>query len=282
MGIMTAGYGLSGALVPVVTWLVHQYGWRTTFVMVGIGTWLVCLRLALLVRHRPQQYGLLPDGAPHLAVVESRNFTTEEVVLEPDSEAVGFTARKALRTAPFWLITIAYTLGFLGLNAATVHLIPHLQDVGFSAQVAALSVTGMTLLSIAGRLGFGWLGDSFEKRYLIAICFGLQSVAFLLLAYISQLWLLIPFLLLFGPAYGGSIPLRFSLQGDYFGEKAYATIMGLMWAGGTIGMVISPVFAGWIFDITGSYRIAFIALGAATALGIPLILAAKAPTLKDR
>lgn len=162
-----------------------------------------------------------------------------------------------------------------------VHEIPYLVGVGMSAETAALAITMMTLFSIGGRLGFAYLGDRFDRRYLLIIAYSLQLIGILVFAYVSEVWHLIPFVLIFGPAYGGAVPLRPALQADYFGIRAFATIQGFMQLVMMVPGMLGPVLAGWIYDVMGSYRMAFIIFAAVTLAGLPLIFLAR-PPLKRR
>ena len=103
-------------------------------------------------------------------------------------------------------------------------------------------------------------------------------------SYISRdrAWLVIPFLLLYAPGYEGPIPLRPALQADYFGTRNFGTIMGLMSLIGMIGGLISPVFAGWVFDTTGSYSLAWLVIALFVIPGIPMVLMAKPPGIQSR
>jgi MFS family permease len=122
-------------------------------------------------------------------------------------------------------------------------------------------------------------GDYTNKRYLVALCFLLQSTGVFIFSFIdgSRAWLIIPFLLLYAPGYGGPIPLRPALQADYFGTRNFGTIMGVMAFVGLAGGLFSPVFAGWVFDITGSYTSAWRILALTVIPGIPMILLSKSP-----
>ncbi len=269
LGFMAAGFGASGALVPVLVWAISQYGWRETLFFAGIGAWLIGIPLSLLMRHRPEQYGYLPDGE-----------TSPSAAMEEESPSeIDFTTKEALRTRAFWLITLTYTLQVMVTSAAFVHLITYLSTLDISREIGAFAVMGMTLFSLIGRLGFGWLGDIRDKRHLLAIASALQFIGVLILAYLTSAWLIIPFLLFFGPGYGGSIPVRPAILGEYFGRKAFGTIQGIVFALTLVGSMLGPVVAGWICDVTGSYRPAFLLLAVVSLAAIPAILAARRPRL---
>lgn len=281
MGFMFAGYGLSGTLVPGLVWLIDQFGWRQSLIFLGIGVWVVCLPLTLLVRRRPEDYGLLPDGA---ATIEEEDVEPVQVTHGGEDVRFGevdFTVGQTLRTRAFWLLVAAVSMSTITIASMNVHMIPYLVSVGISRELAGLAITGLTLTSLLGRLGFGWLGDLFDKRHMFVLAFSLQLVGVLIFANVVEVWMIIPFLLTFAPGYGGPVPLRFAIQGEYFGRQSFGTIMGLtqfmmMWPG-----IVGPVYAGWIFDITGSYRIAIYTFAPITALAIPLILLARRPRLKE-
>jgi sugar phosphate permease len=275
VGILMAGAGAGGIMVPLINSSIDFTGWRTTAIIMGVATWVLLIPITRVVRHKPEQYGYLPDGdqpgeeAPEIATEQSEEAGHE------------FSVKEALRTRSFWLLSVSYATALTALLAVTLHIIPYLtsDDVGLSDGTAALMVTLMTISSIAGRLGFGWLGDYFPKRYVIAVCFTLQAVAVLFFAYCGSLWMAILFVCIFGPAYGGSIPLRAVIQADYFGRKAFGAIFGIVMAIGTLLGMASPVFAGAMVDATGSYRIAWIVLALVVAVSIPMILLARPPAL---
>jgi MFS family permease len=161
--------------------------------------------------------------------------------------------------------------------------VPFLESVKIPTAVAASVVTGITLCSLIGRLGFGFLGDFVDKRRLIAASLALQAVGTLIFSYIgaSAILLIILFLLTYAPGFGGITPVRPALQADFFGIRSYGTIMGLMSVVSVIAGIVSPVFAGWILDTTGSYQLAWWIFALLTVPGIPLVLLAKPPKVKQ-
>ena len=111
----------------------------------------------------------------------------------------------------------------------------------------------------------------------------LQSIGLIVFSFMDmdKVWLIIPFLLTYAPGYGGPIPLRPALQGDYFGTRSFGTILGLMAIVSMLGGLASPVVAGWIFDTMGSYRLAWRLFAVMTVPAIPLVLLAKPPGAKQ-
>ena len=288
MTLMSVGYGASGVLAPLLAFSIGQFGWRDTLTFIGIGLWVIGIPLSSLIRHRPKQYGYLPDGETRVTIDEPTNVPnlhSSSEIEERDSvsSATGFTAKEALMTRTFWLLAFVFFFQRIATSAVMVHIAPYLESVNVPTAIGATAVMGLTLCSLIGRIGFGFLGDFHNKRYLIAIALTLQAIGLFIFSLIdvNRIWLIIPFLLIYGTGFGGPVPLRPALQADYFGMSSFGTIMGLMASISMIGGLVSPVFAGWVFDVTGSYRLAWWVVTLTTVPAIPLILLAKPPRAKQ-
>ena len=284
MTLVRVGFGVSGILVPLVALSISQFGWRETATFVGIALWVFGIPLSLLMRHKPSQYGYLPDGETPEVMREPTTGPSPRSsrgITEPDlsSSVTGFTAKAALRTRAFWLLSFAFFFQHIATGAIMVHIVPFLESVKIRTEIAATAVTGMTLSSLIGRLGFGFLGDFANKRYLIAIALTLQTIGVFIFSFVDadRVWLIIPFLLTYAPGFGGTIPVRPALVADYFGTRNIGAIFGWMGFIGMLGGVASPVIAGWFFDVTGSYHLAWQIFALVTLPAIPLMLLAKPP-----
>ena len=284
LGIIYVGMGASGLLAPLLALSIDQLGWRTTLVVIGIVSLTVVMPLCTLMKHKPEQYGYLPDGETRETTNETAGETDSDspnrLEAKPrDSSATEFTATAALKTRAFWLLSAAFFFQHISIGAVNVHIVPYLESVNVPTTLAATTVTGMTLCSLIGRLGFGFLGDYTNKRYLVAIAVTIQTIGLLFFSFIDTdtAWLIIPFLLTYGPGYGGPVPLRAALLADYFGRRSFGTILGWLAFITMLGGVASPVIAGWVFDTTGNYRVAWQAITLITIPAIPLILLCKPP-----
>ena len=277
MGLLAVGGGFSGLLVSLVTLSIEQFGWRPTMIMTGIGAWVLALPCAALVRPRPEAYGLRPDGdPPESDAVAGQSAQTRRDAASP-AAMIEFGIGQALRSRTFWVMCVAVSVAALAENAVVVHQMPLLRSMGISAPLAALVVSGTTLSSIIGRVGVAVMGDRIEKRFSIALCYVMQACGILALLYASD-WLLIAvFLLLYGTSAGAIIPLRPAAQADYFGREAFATIQGLLTTVRTVGTMIGPVFAGFVFDVSGAYYWAFMVLALTSLASAPVILAMGSP-----
>ena len=123
-----------------------------------------------------------------------------------------------------------------------------------------------------------WL-DKVSKKYLITLFLVLQGISTFVLAFASGLGFAILFAILYGIAFGGRIPLMTSIRGEYFGRKAFATIMGWSMLPNGILMAIAPVWAGWMFDSYGSYTIPFVTYATLSIIGSVIMLFARKPNM---
>ncbi|MBW1994173.1 MAG: MFS transporter [Deltaproteobacteria bacterium] len=281
MGFLTGGVCLAGTIVPLLVWLINLYGWRRSLVITGVGMWVLGIPLSLVFRHRPEQYGMLPDGdsivrknrePPEDTAGNDEETSPSSVSAQRMPEEMGLTAREAIKTRSFWLLAVGLSISFMAMSAVFVHIMPFLESIGISRERAGFVVTFTILLSVMGRVGFGWLSDYMDKRYVFCIALALQAIGLLFFANIRALWHIVIFLITFSPGYGGPIPLRPAIQGEYFGRKQFGTIQGLLLSISTVSSMTGPPFAGWICDVTGSYRLAFLILSAIPAIGIILFI----------
>ena len=277
LGFATSGVGLGGILVPIIGWLVVTVEWRVTAALVGVLILFVCLPLAGVMRHRPEHYGMVPDG--NIDLEEAHNDGGSESI--PDSEMVldevEFSMREALMTPVFWFLSIVFGLRQLIIGAVGLHQVPFVVDIGISSQIAA-TVLGMTAItSIIGRLGFGWMGDRIPTRYVMALSIACAALGVLILAYSTEWWHLMFFVLTYGIGWGGGATTMSVVRADYFGRRACGTISGLMDAVQMFGLVLGPVFAGWVYDTYESYYFAFMIFAASGLIAAIMMVFVRPP-----
>lgn len=267
LSFVTAGGGVGGAImVPLLAWLITQYGWRTAAVTTGLIMLLLGLPAAILLRSTPEEKGLLPDGerapeAPETTAKQQPDDLEEQLTPAfTETREINFTIKEALKTGTFWILVSAMLLRASVLSAIVVHQIPHLVDIGIDYQVAATILGSMILMSLPGRLIFGWIGDIFDKRRLLFICCVLQAAGMWIFINASTIPMLYLFVVVYGLGYGGAIPLMHSLRADLFGRKIFATIMGVSTAITILPTVGAPVLMGYLYDVTQSYSMGFYAL----------------------
>ena len=273
LAFLAMGTGASGIMVVVLAWLISVFEWRNALIIIAVVQLAVCLPLALSIHNRPEDIGLHPDNESPEADGEGKAPVALGV-----AQREGLTVRQALRSSAFWRLAVAVSLGNLGAVAIIVHQIPFLTgSIGLSEGAAAASVTGMTLVSVGGRFGFGYVADFMDKRFVMAGAYAMLALAVLLFAAVYEPWQVFLAVPLFGLGWGGIIPVRPALQAEVFGLRAFGAIQGLALTIATLGGLIGPVFAGWMYDQTESYRLAFVILAAAAFLAAPLLATLRRP-----
>ena len=230
------------------------------------------------MRTRPEDHGLLPDGElpgdrPAATVAEasageSRTARTTPAHLEGD-----FTLRMAMRMPVFWFLAIAFGLRQFAVGAISLHVVPFLVDTGRSLEIASFMLAATTLTSIFGRLGFGWLADRFPPRYIMTLSMLMVGLGAIILANVTEGWtLLILYIVVYAIGWGGGATTMNATRGAYFGRRAFGTISGTMDFFQMFGLVLGPIFAGFVFDYTGSYTIAFTSFAiSAAASGVLMV-----------
>jgi sugar phosphate permease len=256
MGILTAGHAAGGLLVPVIVWLIYQVGWREAMIVIGAGALILGIPLATLVKTAPP--GLLTAGKG-----EGKGAA--------GNQRESLTARQAVKSRDFWFLGFGALLARVAAVAVVVHQIPYLVSIGIPRTSAGLMVIVFALANISGRLFLGWLGDVLDKRYCFAAAAALVGAGIFVFATSTSPSYLIPSLAAIGVGFGGSSIIA-SLQADLFGTRSYGTIQGFVMAILTVGNVIAPPLAGRVFDVTGTYQPAFLALGLCSLMAIPLLL----------
>ena len=165
----------------------------------------------------------------------------------------------------------------LSSGALSLHLVPYFDDLGASAVGAAALAGSVGLMSVPGRFGLGMLSDYVNRRYLMAGSLAVMAISFVFIARATTIAESVPALMVYSVAQGGVAVIPQTLLADYFGRRAFATIQGLRGMIQTAGVVSGPIFAGYVFDRTGSYEKAFVVFAAASAVSMVLVLMAFPP-----
>jgi len=275
LGILSTSIGLGGVLVFGVSWLIETFGWRESMFIIGIGTWVVGIPASLVVRHRPQPYGMVPDGEESIPSAPDGSGHVEKVDASGDSGE--FTLREAFRTQAFWILALIVTLSSATVHAVTVHIMPYLISEHFDRSTASIVAGFLVFSSAIGRFGMGWLTSYLGGRYLIAVSLLLQALGFLVLGFTHTIWEAVVFVLIFSPGYGGVITLRLTLQAEYFGSKAFGAIQGIMMGIAITGTMSFPYLAGLFYDKFGSYRSTWLIMAGMILAVIPAALMLRRP-----
>jgi len=281
MAVAAEGSPLGGLLLlPVLAWAVTpgHFGWSTTALWIGIVFLALAFPLSWLIRERPEDYGERTDGDlspnPMMSQGDVAGITPSTIggTDQPD-----YTARQAIRTRAFWLITFGHACSSLLFAALTVHLVPMLTDQGLSLQSAASVFSVMMGVAAVFQLIGGYVGDRVETRVALAIFGFIQAAGFTMAVFAQNMPMSILFAVIFGAGFGGRNPLTVAIRAEYFGPNAFATITGISSAPMYLFMLAAPLFAAFMFDTQGNYMIAWLILGALGSMSGVLFLLAKKP-----
>ena len=277
-GIMWSGVGLGGFFVPALGWLVDRYGWRDAAFMVGVLLLVIGPAIASVMRHRPEQYGYLPDGrAPGERADDAGRSRRSQA--QPSDD---FTARQALSTSTFWFLTLSIMARSLVSGGVGLHLVPYFVGLGASPVGAAALAGSVGVMSVPGRFGLSTVGDFINRRYVMAAALGLMTVTIVLMALATSISMLIPVLAVYATCQGGVSVIPQSLIAEYFGRKSYATIQGFRSSVQMIGIIAGPIISGYVFDTTGSYTNAFLGFAGATLVSMALVAMVRPPVAPRR
>ena len=282
MSLAMEGFALGGGLlIPALAWAIDpdepgRLGRRLT--AAGIGAVLIVLSwpVSRLIRNRPEEYGLLPDGRR-----EDQSESGERGGSgQGQTEGADFTWQEALRTRPFWLITVGHSATSIVIVTLTVHLGPMLTDLGYSLQIVAWVVSTYTGVGAVFTLVGGYIGDRVPMHLALFGFSVIQSTAVVILLSADTLPMVLLFAVVLGIGFGGRTPMTTAIRGVYFGRRAFASITGISMIPMNIMLLVFPLFAGIMFDAVGSYQIPFSVLAIVSFFGSAMFLLLGKPSLK--
>jgi MFS family permease len=251
IGIVQGGLGIGGFFFPPFAgWLILSFGWRSAYVTMGLITLTGVMVSGLFLRRDPREMGQLPDGEIGIAVpvVEQKN---------PEPGRRGRSFQEVIHTSQFWVIAgLHWSFGFCR-STFIGHLAVHVQDLGFSLADGANVLAIVAGSSIIGRIGMGRMADVMGNRATFMISFAATTVALVWGLMAADLWKLYLFAFVFGLAWGAQAVLRFSVTSEVFGLASLGLLMGVFMVAESVAAGFGLYFAGYLFDISGSYQAAF-------------------------
>ena len=274
MALAVSGIQFGGFLVPVMAWGIESHGFRQTLLGIGIVLIAVAIPASRLIRNRPEEYDLLPDGQP---VIASSASETAASKVDDNAGSRDMTLREALRSVAFWVVAVSRTASVVSIVSLAVHLVPKLVDSGLTLITANFVVMFYTLLALPSGFIAGYLADRTSKKAVLFVCMLMQAAAVAIIAVSDSLPMALLFAVLWGTGFGGRVPLLTAILGDFFGRKHFGSILGMNLVPSNIAMIVAPLFAGFMFDLKQSYFIPFATFAVLGFVGTFIILLAKQP-----
>jgi MFS family permease len=257
LGLAFTGVGIGSiTLLPWAQHMIEQTGWRTACTAIGILVLVVLAPINLLLRKRPEDIGLRPDGD----AAPSPSAKPVSYIVDPDWAGIDWTLRRAVRTARFWWLALGYFGALYIWYAVQVHQTKYLLDIGFSPGVAVWALGVVSLLGIPGQLVLGHLSDRLGREWIwttscvgFAICFA----ALIALAHVPSLMLIYVVVLAQGALGYGLTSILGAVVFEIFQGKQYGGIFGSVMLAGLAGGAAGPWITGLLHDLSGNYVIAF-------------------------
>ncbi len=276
-GLALMGNALSVALVvPLIQYLVETASWRTAWAVLGAIALLgLTPAAALLLRRRPEDLGLLPDGAPSAVPPPGRAGRSGGA--PPGSREPAWHLGPALHTRTFWLLLASGSLTGFTVAGITTHQIPVLLHNGVAPAAAAGMVSIYAVCWTAGIIVWGFVGERVPARYGLALIYAVSAVAALILVNTRTATGAVVFALLFGLVVGGNSTLEALIWADYYGRVALGTIRGFGRPFILAANALGPLVAGMLVDALGSYQVAYAGFAATSLAAAVLVLTARPP-----
>jgi sugar phosphate permease len=275
------GAALGGLFVFVVAWVIQTYGWRVAAFGSGVILIVCGWPLANMVRSRPEDVGQRIDGLPPESELTNTNASSPEAAASAPqaiSTQGEFTAREALRTSSFWLLSLGHACSLFVVTAINVHAIVHIKEgLGYSLAVASLYITIATAGQFVGVV-CGWaIPERIEKRKVTALTMVFHASGMLMLTYATGPVILVLSALVHGIGWGLRGPFISAMRADYFGRNSIGMILGLSSLIMVIGQIGGPLIAGAFADWLGDYRAGFTLIAGLAAIGSLFFWMAKRP-----
>ena len=257
LSIAFSGVGIGSiTILPWFGWLIDTAGWRSACIWLGVLVIVLLGPLNLLLKRRPEDIGMMPDGIAHGSPLADCNAN----IVDHRWAAVDWTLRRAVRTGRFWWIALAYFCGLFSWYAVQVHQTKYLIEAGFAPSLAAWALGLVSLVAVPGQIGFGHLSDRIGREWVwtignfgFVVCcialIGLQampSAALLYLMIVAQ-----------GTLGYSLTSVMGAIPAEIFEGRHYGSIFGTVMLAAILGGAAGPWVAGVLYDSTGSYAVAF-------------------------
>lgn len=237
VAIVACGQSLAGAAWPTLfRYGIDEIGWRETWFYYGIFAVCVMVPLSLLLRRRPPVYRTIGNGQ-------------------------AAAARSAGSALPPGLVQVLLCVAIVGCCVAMampmVHVVAYCSDLGFEAARGAEMLSLLLACAFFSRLGFGWLSDRIGGLMTILLGSGMQAITLAMYIWIDNLFGLYVISGVFGLVFGGIVPAYALAVRELFPDSEAGWRIGVVFLFGTVGMALGGWLGGWVFDLTGTYQIAF-------------------------
>lgn len=288
--VAIAGMGVNiGSMImtPVTVWVIANSGWRTSYIVFGVLTWLVVLVPSLvLMRRRPEDMGLYPDGAdgpPRFDVPDEADAGPDA---DPDAPRTArepvWNRREVMATSSFWFLVISFAFANLSFQGVNISLAPYVQDLGYGDAFAATLVTMRSAIMAGMMIPWGPIGDRATSNSVIRVApFVLQGIASacFMMAGTSPVFLFLA-VGIHGLGFAGTSVVQEVIWSGYYGRLSLGLVRSMAFPFALGFAAVGPVFMNLIFDITGSYQFAYVLFIGFYAIATTVLWICRSPVPK--
>ena len=266
-GIVMSGFGMAQAITPpAATYLILHYSLETSFIILGIATLVIGTGAWFFIK-----------TSPDIANQTEAEPTDSETPAKAENN---YTLSEALYTRALWLVLLVYMVVAVCYQMVAIHVIAAATDKGITPETAAIIITISGITNTLGRLTLGGLARKFGNKTVFTIGLAIQALSLFFLANASDLLTFYIIAAVYGLAYGGITPIIPTLAASFFGTRSMGSIFGSITTAYTVGAAVGPFLAGYTFDVTGSYYIAFLSAAITMTIVFLLSLMLKPPRRK--
>jgi MFS transporter, OFA family, oxalate/formate antiporter len=271
VGIVNTGISLGQMFIPIaVAYFIAGNGWQPAYILLAALVLVSSIPAIIILRNKPSRDVPAGLNEPNQKILPEVNGETTRI-------SRVWSASEVIRTGPFWILVIISFVNAIGFYIILVHIVTYAIDAGIAAVDAALILTSMNIGTIVTQFLVWYIARKLRSKFTLVIVLGLQALTFFLFMGITDFYGLIISGLVFGLGFGGSVTIRLSMISEIFGTRSAGAIIGLVSVGWAVGGIIGPMLAGYIFDASQSYSVAFLIGGLLLVMGAISGLFLKAP-----
>jgi MFS family permease len=243
LGTVVGGVGVGGLIfAPVINYLILNYGWRNAYLIIGVFYLCIISASSLVIRQSPSEVhkdSAKGEGTAHPVISK------------------GLKTGTALTTPSYAGIALSNCVAILAFQAVLVHLVPFATDIGISPAASAVSLGLLGGCSVPGRVASGFVADRFGWQKIMAVALFGMALYLLWLSFLQGSWMLFAFVFFFGIFHGSRVSAHVGMLGEFFGMRSLGELIGINTAIAMSAGAAAPFFVGFVFDVTGSYFMAF-------------------------
>lgn len=275
LGLVSMALPLGGSiLVFAAQLIIDGPGWRTVFVLFGIAMLvIVVLPAAIILRRRPEDMGLLPDGETEAGVNGGTNSKAKA------NSEYSWSLHQAIRTPTLWLLVAAASIGVLANGAISFHQVAYFTDQGLETKRAALALSVFALMGAVSSGAWGLLVEHFSERYMAVIAMAVAALSMIFVQFADTTWEAILFSAFFGVSARGESSLIQMMIAQYYGRNSYGSISSLLTPFQMFGLGVGPLIASVFYDVVGSYDLLFLSLSGVYMVTMILLWLARKPVV---